>query len=81
MNKGGIQIALVRMYIVVFSFDSPKINNFDWLVWEILRKWWLVNGVSLSCGLEILSEGRRRVFIPIHQFVTVGNLFCLLPAT
>ena len=47
VNEGEIQIALVQMQILVFSFDSPKISLIGWVEKEIYEVWWLVNGVDL----------------------------------
>jgi hypothetical protein len=31
----------MKMLIKAFSFDSPKINDFGWVMEETLRIWWL----------------------------------------
>jgi len=50
---------------VVFSVDSPKISNFEWLEREGLELWWLENGVDLYSGRANGAGGHGRVFIPL----------------
>ena len=67
VNEGEMKNWSVKMQILVFSFDSPKISLIGWVEREIYESWWLVNGVSFQTGRATSAGGGRRVFVPLQQ--------------
>ena len=58
-----MKFRLVKMYIGVFSFDPPKINDFGWVREEILSFWLLDNGVFFVSRSSKLSGEEGPPFI------------------
>ena len=67
VNEGEMKNWSVKMQILVFSFDSPKISLIGWREEEIYVVWWLVNGVSFQTGRATSAGGGRRVFVPLQE--------------